>query len=287
MKTWAFSCVALAMVVACSGSGREDAAVESGEAAIDQTTADDFILPVPFEVPPSSAAMESNQTRDMLLFMVRYFTPADTRLAFETDGRGRAVVRVPFAAVPTDVHPFFAEAARADTHGAAVTALRKALLASCGDAGCYEKYRAARHATCVLPRTVAELRMSTDDYRTSWTRSVVAPSQVKGKARAFYRAPENVPRTDGCRFVIAETLTTIDDSTDATVRETEVIQARDDGSGDYDFFAFDAAGAMVTTSTFANASGHSVEGPVPFTCMGCHYDRTQRTFQTRPLSFHP
>lgn len=283
--------VVVSGVMACTAGGERGTGVGTGEAAIDEVNAGptrcaDFEIPVPAEVAPSSAAMESNQTRDMLLFMIRYFTSADARLSSSIDARQRHVVVVPCAAVAEDVQPFFAEAARAETHGGAVTALRKALLAPCsGGVSCYEKYRATRHAGCIVPRTVAELRAMTGDYRTSWTRSVVAPSQVKGKARVFYRAPQ--APADGCRMVIAETLTTVDDAEGATVRETEVIDARTDGSSDWDFFAFDAEGHFVSTSTFANSRGNSVEGPVPFTCMGCHYDRAQRALQTRPLSFHP
>lgn len=275
MRSFAYVAL-LGVAAACSGFESE----ELRAAASAETIAPEvFVLKLPAEV-ATTDVRSSNMTRDMIVFMARYFVTDVAGVRVEP-----ASVRIPRTSVPDDVAPFYVRAAAAETHSGAVTALREALLASCGDVSCYAKYRGSRHDGCVVPSTVPELASFTGNYRATWERTAVAPSRVKGKARVFYRDARGL--LPGCTMVIAETLSTEADAAEAEVRETEVIQKRTDGSADWDYFAFDASGAFASRSTFFSGRGATVEGPVPFTCMGCHYDRDGRALQNKPLSWHP
>lgn len=265
---------------ACGDAGTGSGDEGEGQSALADTCSD-IVLPLPPPATGPVSVRNNDMTRDMVLTMARYF--ADPQATVQEEATS---LRIPCQALPAEVRPSFVTASQGGGHGAAITALRRLLLADCAGEGCYAKYRDRRHQGCELPATVAGLAKWTGDYRSTWARTALVPSGVKGKPRIFYR--DEVGALPGCRLVIAETLATdTDDGPSSPVRETEVIAARTDGTPTWDFFVYGAQGTLEKTSDFTSSRGMTVTGPAPFTCMGCHYDREGRAFQNRPLSFNP
>ncbi|MEN9530491.1 MAG: hypothetical protein RI932_2364 [Pseudomonadota bacterium] len=110
--------------------------------------------------------------------------------------------------------------------------------------------------------------------KTHWSRVLHARSRAKrGPRRVF-------ARLDG-QISIAETL-----AADCSVKETEVIRRRRDGTLDY--WVYDAQGRLTPVSHFpapANDKGFvTVEKLSPDSCMGCHYSFDTRHFDQLRVS---
>lgn len=103
----------------------------------------------------------------------------------------------------------------------------------------------------------------------TWATEVVAPSMIKRKTRVIYRSPEHFARG----ISVAQTLDTEAPDLSAKVIETEVAIDRNDESGNSDFYSYDAAGRLATTSKFPSG-----EKPVPSFCLGCHFSPSSGTF---------
>ena len=108
-----------------------------------------------------------------------------------------------------------------------------------------------------LPGHVSDL----PDF-TAWPRRVIAKSAVKRQTRVIYRSPDGVvPGTS-----VAVTLATDTGDLSAPVVDTELAVDRRDGSGDADFYVYDAAGALVDRAPFPSG-----DKPSPSICVSCHY----------------
>lgn len=101
-----------------------------------------------------------------------------------------------------------------------------------------------------------------------WSREIVVHSVVKDKTRVIYRSPKDWEP----QISVAQTLDSTTGDLNAPVRETEVSIKRLDQSGDWDFFVYNSAGGLATTSEFPAG-----ERPSPHFCSGCHYDSTHQT----------
>jgi hypothetical protein len=96
----------------------------------------------------------------------------------------------------------------------------------------------------------------------TWPFEIVAKSDVKQKTRRIFRRPTGeIPRIS-----VSQTLATDTGDAAAAVLETEVAVERESGI-DWDFYAYNAAGALSDYSTFPAG-----ERPSPRICIGCHYD---------------
>ena len=104
---------------------------------------------------------------------------------------------------------------------------------------------------------------------TTWTSEVIAPSLVKKKTRIIYRSPESFVRA----ISVAQTLDADSEDMNARVLETEVAIDRNDGSGNADFYSYNARGHLSTTSQFPVG-----ERQVPAFCLGCHFQASSETF---------
>ncbi len=127
--------------------------------------------------------------------------------------------------------------------------------------------RSVRVQSQNIPDSVAELALNSN-YR-AWEKIVLPVSMVKRKTRVIYRSPANhLPATS-----IAETYESDTGDLTSPVRETEVAIERLDGSGNADFYSYDHLGRLSKTSMFPAG-----ERPAPSVCMGCHFNRSTRTF---------
>jgi hypothetical protein len=120
-----------------------------------------------------------------------------------------------------------------------------------------------RQHDAYVPPTVSEMSAATD-YK-SWEREIVAPSRVKLKTRVIYRSPTNFP----LRMSVAETYNTDTEDLTAPRLETELALRRNDGN--YDFYAYNAAGQLVDYSQFPSGPK-----PAPTICISCHYESATR-----------
>ena len=121
------------------------------------------------------------------------------------------------------------------------------------------------HQDYVKP-TLAELKTITNYM--AWERRVVAMSGIKRKTRVIYRSPPDYP----VRLSVAETLDCTDGNLNAPKLETEITVKRKDGSGNFEFYAYDVAGNLAQVSHFPAG-----ERPSPTVCVACHYDGQART----------
>ncbi len=117
-----------------------------------------------------------------------------------------------------------------------------------------------------------------------WIRHDRVPSRVKGRVRVLLRSPAT--RSLGMSIALTLDAQSLQGSELSTIRvlETEVILQRERSTHVWDFYAYDAAGRLSDAGEFHSGKGF-VRGPVPHTCMGCHFDRDQGTYGPRPLSY--
>lgn len=129
-----------------------------------------------------------------------------------------------------------------------------------------ESVAARGHDAFVKP-TLWEFRRLTGFN--AWEQTIVEVSMVKRKTRRIFRSPAGfLPVVS-----VAETLETETGDPSAAVRETEVAIKRRT-SEDWDFYAYDAQGALSTVSTFPAG-----ERPSPRICIACHYDGGSRAVE--------
>jgi hypothetical protein len=103
-----------------------------------------------------------------------------------------------------------------------------------------------------------------------WTKEVVAFSWVKHKTRVIYRSP-----SDKAYFIsVSETRDSETGDVTAPLIETEIAVERSDGSGNVDFYSYNADGQLSTTAIFPAG-----ERPVPGVCLSCHYSSTSGKFE--------
>lgn len=132
-----------------------------------------------------------------------------------------------------------------------------------------EHYLAGRAARGDLERVPATLDAfaAVFPYKT-WPQRVIELSAVKRRTRVVY-ASDSVS--------VAETLETDAGDLGAPVRETEVTTERRDGSGNWDFYAYDRLGQLEPESTFPAGPR-----PSPTICAACHYDSEAGLFIRSP-----
>lgn len=232
-----------------------------------------YILPIPSYRPVDTSNPLSNMTRDTLLYMISLFlSPTQGSLKIIESGSTdlKDWVMVPASAVYPGSISSFRKASREDSE-IKVFQIFKDLL----KAPAYLKVRSWHHSRFIIPPTLEELERLYS-FR-GWRRELVEKSAVKGTRRVIYRSPKPWPYIS-----IAQTET----APDNIVRETEIIIAREDLSGQYDFYAYNSEGKLAQTSSFHTSHGKDITAPVPFTCLACHYNGTQGVFQRSPDSFH-
>jgi hypothetical protein len=196
------------------------------------------------QLPPQ---LSLTTTSDLVRGIVGYLldkTDAELGMAIDRDA---ALSIVPLGRV---VVAAFASADKAGGKAPDVSFLRR---------GIHRYYHCARG----YPMKLADFQQSVWDYRAA--PSHVVTSAPKAGPRRLYENPE-------LGVYVAETL--VNDE----IRETEIqlTKARHDGS--HDFLAYDHDGTQVRTSIFAAGGGNMRVAPSPYTCMACHYDKTNRNF---------
>jgi hypothetical protein len=127
------------------------------------------------------------------------------------------------------------------------------------------------------PATLAELTKtlgSSLSDKSQWSQALHARSRAKRGPRRIFT------RVDG-QISVAETL-----AADCSVKETEVIRRRRDGTLDY--WVYDAQGRLTPFSHFPAPSNNkgfvTVEKLSPDSCMGCHYTFDTRHFDQMSVS---
>lgn len=127
------------------------------------------------------------------------------------------------------------------------------------------------------PENIAEfLRVFAPDLgnKSVWNKTLHAKSRAK-------RGPRRVFSKNDASISVAETL-----NPDCTVKETEVVRRRVDGSLDY--WVYDAAGLLTPLSHFPAPGKNNVFVTVdklsPDSCMGCHYNFETRQFDQLKVS---
>jgi len=203
-------------------------------------------------------------SRDSLVYMLTAFVKTNSALKVQTE-----MLRVNCEAVSDEAQSVFAELSEMSSYLEVYSRLKQFL-----KTGAYLRAQKIRHPDFFLGTQLSVLEKELDFK--SWQNRIVALSKVKGKKRVLYHSPNGMPEMS-----IAQTV-----ENEGVIRETEVILKREDNSGHYDFYAYDKDGKPTNESIFFNAQNKNVVGPVPHTCMSCHYDGRTRTFQADPASFH-
>lgn len=232
-----------------------------------------FIIPVPPYRSLEASNPLSNMTRDTLLYMMSLFlnpTQGNLRIIENASTDSMDWVLVPISAVYPDSVKSFRKASR-EVFPLKVFQIFKDLLKTQASL----KVRAWHHSRFAIPETLEELENRYSFH--SWNRELIENSLVKGTRRVIYRSPKPWPYIS-----VAQT----ESGPNNTVRETEIIIAREDLSDQYDFFAYDGEGKLTRTSLFHTSHGKDVLASVPFTCLACHYESSQGVFQRSPDSFH-
>jgi hypothetical protein len=145
--------------------------------------------------------------------------------------------------------------------------------------GTLDPARVRSHFETAFPRTIAArgqepwIRSTRDEMGAatgyeSWQRTIVPFSAIKRKTRVIYRSPVGFEPA----ISVSETHDSTSGDASAARLETEVAVARRDGSGDWDFYAYDLAGRLSDHSFFPAG-----ERPSPQVCITCHYDGGART----------
>jgi len=175
---------------------------------------------------------------------------------------------VTIAAVLPEALDSFKLASHTESPLTAFQTIRKLLNSST-----YLKTRQIFHARFIVPDSLNEL----EDYYQfkNWAKETVELSLVKGTRRIIYRSPKAL-----YPISIAQT-----QRLDGTIRETELIIAREDLSQQFDFYAYNEEGLLTQTSLFHSKKGKEVQASVPYTCLTCHYNSHERAFQTAPNSY--
>lgn len=103
----------------------------------------------------------------------------------------------------------------------------------------------------------------------NWSREIVMKSRVKSKTRVIYRSPVGYQTIS-----VSETRDSETGDLESKVIETEVVIERSDHSGNFDFFAYNAAGQLSPTAWFPSG-----EKTLPGICLSCHHSPRSGTFK--------
>ena len=104
----------------------------------------------------------------------------------------------------------------------------------------------------------------------SWPQEIIVVSSAKQKTRVIYRSPWAHP----FGLSVAETYESMTGDLTQPIIDTEIAMDRIDGSGNADFYSYNSAGQLSTTSLFPGGARQ-----VPGFCMGCHYSAENNNFR--------
>lgn len=206
----------------------------------------------------------------MVYMLTAFINPVEgsLRILENSPTEGKDWGFVPISAVLPEALNSFKLASHTESPLTAFRIIRKLLNSST-----YLKTRQTFHSRFIVPETLKELE---DYYQFKyWAKETIGLSPVKGTQRIIYRSKKNL-----YPISIAQT-----QRSNGTIRETELIIAREDLSQQFDFYAYNEKGFLTQTSLFQSQNGKEVQASVPYTCLTCHYDSHERTFQTSPSSY--
>ena len=126
--------------------------------------------------------------------------------------------------------------------------------------------RAQRGQLVIVPNDLSEFERNTQ-FKT-WNKQVINRSHVKNKTRVIYRSNSLSPDLS-----VSQTLDTEIGDLNARILETEISVERNDGSGNYDYYAYNEHGQLSTTAQFPAG-----ERTVPGVCVSCHYSASTGRF---------
>lgn len=237
----------------------------------DSSTESAFIIPIP---QPHSAHVNNplkNMTRDTMIYMLTAFInplEGSLKIVENPTNEGKDWGLVTIGTVFPGALKSFKLASSTDSPLTAFQIVRTLL-----GSETYLKSRNFFHQFSPVPETLKELE---DSYQFRyWETEVVELSAVKGATRIIYRSPKSVHPMS-----IAQTR-----MPDNSIRETELIIAREDLSQQFDFYAYNQEGVLTQTSLFHSQAGKEVRAAVPYTCLTCHYNGDERAFQRSPSSY--
>ncbi len=236
-----------------------------------------FTLRVPREAPAVDVLANPlrprlpNMTRDHLLHYLDGFYRGPLPASVQAE-EGDATLTLECEHVFPSVRDALREVAPSERYFDVLAKVRDLL-----EEGHYEAARNFERASWEIPEHVDGLAAL--GFR-DWTGQVVPQSIVKDATRALYCSPPGSPHMS-----IAQTHDSTTGDRNTPVRETELIVEREDGSGAYDYFVYDAEGWLARESTFTGSAHEETIGSAPYTCSTCHYHPEQRRFQNRPLTF--
>ena len=237
----------------------------------DSSTESDFIIPIPQPHPAHVNHPLRNMTRDTMIYMLTAFVnplEGNLKIVENSPDEGRDWGLITIGTVFPEALSSFKLASSTDSPLTAFQLIRN-LLAS----DTYLKSRNLFHKISPVPETLRELK---DFYRfMDWEKKVVELSTVKGTARIIYRSPKSFHPMS-----IAQTR-----MPDNSIRETEMVIAREDLSQQFDFYAYNQEGILTQTSLFHSQKEKEVRVSVPYACLSCHYDSDERVFQRSPSSY--
>ena len=245
--------------------------LQLGNCFADSSTDSALIIPIPQPHPAHGNHPLKNMTRDTMIYMLTAFMnplEGSLKIVENPPNEGRDWVLVTIGTVVPEALDSFKLASSTDSPSTAFQLL-KDLLGSDN----YLKNRNLFHRIAPVTETLQELK---DYYHfTDWEREIVELSTVKGTTRIIYRSPKTIHPIS-----IAQTL-----MGDNSIRETEIIIAREDLSQQFDFYAYNKEGVLTQTSLFHSHQGKEVRASVPYTCLTCHYNSDERAFQRAPSSY--
>ncbi len=231
-----------------------------------------FIIPLPQQRSTSHVNHLSNMTRDAMIYMITAFInpfEGSLRIIENPPNEGKDWGIIPVSAIAPDTLGSFRKASQKDSPLAAFQIFKNLLKTRA-----YLQGRSWYHSRFPVPETLIELEKHYNFSR--WEQTVIEISLVKGAKRVIFRSPKHFPKISIAQTQIASS---------QTIRETELIIAREDLSNQFDFYAYDLKGNLSQTSLFHTQKGKDVSAAVPYTCLTCHYNSERGVFQTSPNSY--
>lgn len=224
-----------------------------------------FRIKIPKEKAATPKNPSPNMTRDSMIFYLTAFLDekkSPIKISAEE-------IEIPCSALLQEVQKDFRNWTEAKSYSEVFSGIKKLL-----GTGAYFRAQTLNHPSVLLSPRLGDLETRLK-YKT-WKKSVIEMSAAKGTKRVLYQSPPGIPEMS-----IAETY----EPNSLDPRETEFIIKRENTSGHYDFYAYDTLGKPALSSSFHNSRGKTTVGPVPQTCVACHYDGSSRQFQKEPSSF--
>lgn len=232
-----------------------------------------FIIPIPQPHPSQQKNPLKNMTRDTMIYMLTTFInplEGSLRIVENPPSEGKDWGVIPESAVMPEALENFKFASGTDSPLVAFQAFRSLL-----GSYTYLKSRRSYHSRFPVPDTLPELQNLYQFNR--WEKQTIELSAVKGAQRIIYRSPKSFHPISIAQTKLANN----------SIRETEIIIAREDLSEHFDFFTYNEKGELTQTSLFYSQNGKNVLAAVPYTCLTCHYDGKSGLFQTLPSSYTP